>query len=87
MHDSSHEATQAQPEKQLNNYEIIDCPELARRWMLPVSWVRDQVRVRATNPIPHIKFGKYVRFRWGSPELEQWLAARTVNPKPATRRW
>jgi hypothetical protein len=58
--------------------EIIDCPELARRWSLPVSWIRDQVRARAKDPIPHLRFGKYVRFRWGSPELANWLAARTV---------
>jgi hypothetical protein len=42
------------------HYEIIDSVELARRWVLPASWVRDHVRTRTTDPIP----------RWGSPELE-----------------
>jgi hypothetical protein len=56
------------------NYEIIDSVELARRWVLPASWVREHVRSRVTDPIPHIRFGRYVRFRWGSPELEGWLA-------------
>ena len=58
------------------NYEIIDSKELARRWSLPESWVRDQTRSRADDPIPCLHFGKYVRFRWGSPELEQWLKRR-----------
>src|SRR5229473_1697430 len=39
--------------------EFIDSIELARRWNVPVSWVRDQVRSRAQDPLPHINFGKY----------------------------
>lgn len=60
-------------------YEIIDSVELARRWVLPPSWVREQVRGRAKDPIPHIRFGKYVRFRWDSPELTDWLQRHMVN--------
>lgn len=59
--------------------EIIDSVELARRWVLPTSWIRQQVRSRAADPIPHIRFGRYVRFRWGSPELNDWLQRRMVN--------
>lgn len=43
---------------------------LALRWWVPKSSVREQVRTRSTDPILHLGFGKYVRFRWGSPELE-----------------
>jgi hypothetical protein len=60
-------------------YEFIDSEELALRWNLPESWVREQVRSRSTDPIPHIRFGKYVRFRWGSPELEDWAERRIVS--------
>jgi hypothetical protein len=60
-------------------YEYIDSAELASRWKLPVSWVRDQVRRRATDPLPHVRFGKYVRFRWGSPELEGWAERRIIR--------
>jgi hypothetical protein len=49
------------------HYEVIDSAELARRWVLPVSWVREHVRSRVTDPIPHIRFGRYVRCRWGQP--------------------
>jgi hypothetical protein len=60
-------------------YEFIDSKELASRWNLPESWVREQVRRRSSDPIPHVRFGKYVRFRWGSPELEDWAERRIVS--------
>jgi len=41
--------------------------------------VRDQVRRRSADPLPHTRFGKYVRFRWGSPELEAWANRRIVG--------
>ena len=59
-------------------YEFIDSGELARRWGVPVSWVRDQVRGRAEDPLPHVNFGKYVRFLWGSDGLELWIRRRIV---------
>jgi hypothetical protein len=67
------------PQLGTHYYEVIDSAELARRWVLPVSWVRGHVRGRVTDPIPHIRFGRYVRFRWGSPEREGWLAEHMVN--------
>jgi hypothetical protein len=59
-------------------YEFIDSKELAARWHVPESWVRDYVRSRVDDPLPHVNFGKYVRFLWGSPELEDWVARRIV---------
>ncbi len=57
--------------------EIIDSKELASRWRLPESWVRDRVRTRSDDPLPHVKVGRYVRFEWGSPELiERWARHR-----------
>jgi hypothetical protein len=57
-------------------FEIIDCRELARRWNLPESWVRENVRRRASDPIPHVRAGRYVRFEWESADLEEWWARR-----------
>jgi len=54
--------------------EIIDSPELARRLGLPESWVRSHVRSRTTDEIPHLKFGRWTRFDWNSPELQEWIA-------------
>ena len=58
------------------NFEIIDSKELARRWNLPESWVRDHVGSLIKDPIPCVRFGRYVRFQWQSPELLQWLDRR-----------
>jgi hypothetical protein len=56
-------------------YEVIDAPELARRWNVPESWVRDRTRGRTpkADRIPHLKLGRYTRFAWGSPALTDWL--------------
>jgi hypothetical protein len=62
-----------------HRYEFLDSKALALRWSLPESWVREQVRRRSSDPIPHVRFGKYVRFRWGSPELENWAVRRIVS--------
>jgi hypothetical protein len=57
------------------NHEIIDAAELAKRWRVPVSWVFSATRERTprTERIPCIRFGRYVRFEWGSEDLESWL--------------
>jgi hypothetical protein len=61
----------------LEYYEIVDSKELGKRLCLPESWVRDQVRSRrSADPIPCLRFGRYVRFRWQSPELTDWLKRR-----------
>jgi hypothetical protein len=59
--------------------EIIDSKELASRWRLPESWVRDRVRARSDDPLPHVKVGRYVRFEWGSPELIEWWARHRIS--------
>jgi hypothetical protein len=61
--------------------EVIDSPQLAQRWGVPESWIRDQVRRRSTDRIPHVRFGKYVRFEWGCPELAEWYERRKVRAK------
>ena len=63
--------------------EIIDSAELAKRWGVPETWVRDQVRRRALDPIPHVRFGKYIRFEYGSELLIDWLARRRCSPNRA----
>jgi hypothetical protein len=56
--------------------EIIDAPELGKRWGVPESWIRSRVRSRTATAeqIPHLQFGRYVRFEWGSLELDNWLS-------------
>ncbi len=61
-----------------NGAELIDSVELAVRWRVPESWIRNHTRARTPRDqrIPCIRLGRYVRFRWGSSELEKWLDSR-----------
>ena len=54
-------------------FEIIDSKKLAASWNVPESWIRNRTRANCAYPIPHIKFGKYVRFEWGSKPLKEWF--------------
>jgi hypothetical protein len=63
--------------------EIIDSVELAKRWAVPETWIREQVRSRALDPMPHVRLGKYVRFEWGSEPLNAWWARRRYSPNRA----
>jgi len=58
--------------------EIIDSAELAARWRVPESWIRNRTRARTPKEerIPCVRLGRYVRFEWGSPQLAGWLAKK-----------
>jgi len=59
--------------------EILTSGELAARLKLPETWIRDQVRSRAVDPMPCARFGKYVRFNLDDQKLKQWLRRRGMN--------
>jgi hypothetical protein len=61
-----------------NGAELIDSPELAARWRVPESWIRNHTRARTPKAerIPCVRLGRYVRFEWGSPQLTEWLAKK-----------
>jgi hypothetical protein len=60
--------------------EVIDSTELAKRLNVPETWVRSRTNPKRTrDPIPHLRFGRYVRFRWGSEELHKWLDRQLVS--------
>ena len=58
--------------------ELIDSGELATRWRVPESWIRNHTRSRTPKEerIPCLRLGRYVRFEWGSPRLAAWLARK-----------
>jgi predicted DNA-binding transcriptional regulator AlpA len=60
-------------------YQFINSRELAARWGVPETWIRERVRTRSEDPLPHVRLGKYVRFRWLAPELEAWMCRRIVG--------
>lgn len=58
--------------------ELIDSAELAARWRVPASWIRNRTRSRTPREerIPCLRLGRYVRFEWGSVPLSEWLAKK-----------
>ena len=59
---------------------MIDSTELAKRLNVPESWVRSRTNAKRTSdPIPHLKFGRHVRFPWGSEELRKWVDRQVVS--------
>jgi hypothetical protein len=62
-----------------DRFELLTTQELAERLKVPSSWIRDRTRTRgieADDVIPHLRLGRYIRFQWGSAELEGWLQRR-----------
>ena len=57
-------------------FEVLTAEELAARWRVPESWIREQTRSRCADPLPHVRLCRYVRFSWGSPDLNNWWARR-----------
>jgi excisionase family DNA binding protein len=57
----------------LNN--LLTPPQLADLLGVSVSFVYDRTRQNASDPIPHFKLGKYVRFNL--VEVEKWLEDRS----------
>jgi predicted DNA-binding transcriptional regulator AlpA len=59
--------------------QMLDAAGLAAKLAIPKSWIREQTRRRATDPIPHVRLGRYVRFPYPSAALSAWLERRTKN--------
>jgi len=56
--------------------ELVDAKALAKLWKVPVSWVRNGTCERASDPIPCVRLGRYVRFDLRSEKLAAWLQRR-----------
>ncbi len=42
--------------------ELLTVEEVAQFFKVPLSWVYGHCRARSTDPLPHVKLGKYLRF-------------------------
>jgi hypothetical protein len=67
-------------------YEVLVPKQLAERWQVPESWIRQQTRSRCVDPIPHIRLGRYIRFSWGSLELNEWWQRRAYRGRNGSGR-
>ena len=54
---------------------LLKPQQLADLLEVSISFVYDRTRQNATDPIPHLKLGKYVRF--DLEQVQEWLRERT----------
>jgi hypothetical protein len=54
---------------------LLNPKQLADMLGVPVSFVYDRTRQTSSDPIPHFKLGKYVRFDMG--HVGEWLKERS----------
>jgi len=63
--------------------EILTPQQVAERLQLPESWVYEQTRnrasVRIADPLPHMKVGRYLRFKWS--DVLAWLERQNRNQR------
>ena len=62
-------------------FELLNAEQLSARLNLPESWVREMTRSRSSDASPHLRFGRYVRFQWGAPQLAAWISRRMRGGK------
>ena len=60
---------------------LVSLEELAKRWSLPITWLREACRSRVADAdkLPVLRLGRYVRVDLNDPALAQWLSARKVG--------
>ena len=61
----------------LANDPLLTVQEVAKICKVPVSWVYERARRRGVERIPHVKLGKYLRFRWST--VQKWLETLNRN--------
>jgi predicted DNA-binding transcriptional regulator AlpA len=75
--------------------EFLDFRGLAAKLGASEQWVRRNVRRTYTrDPIPHLRFGRMIRFVWDSQEMQEWIERRkemaqgtkshSTSPDPAS---
>ena len=57
--------------------EFLTVKEMAEKLRVPVSWIYARTRLRGQDTIPHLKVGKYLRFK--EAKVLEWLE-RQQNP-------
>jgi predicted DNA-binding transcriptional regulator AlpA len=57
--------------------DFLDFRGLAAKLGTSEQWVRRNVRQTYTrDPIPHLRFGRMIRFVWDSQEMQEWIERR-----------
>lgn len=78
--------------------DFLDFHGLAMKLGTTDQWVRRNVRRTYTrDPIPHLRFGRMIRFVWDSQEMQEWIERRkttmgvaksfSADVRPASYNW
>ena len=60
--------------------DFLDFRGLAAKLATNEQWVRRNVRRTYTrDPLPHLRFGRMIRFVWDSLEMQQWIERRKAT--------
>lgn len=59
--------------------QLVTLQVLAKRWDLPISWLFHHTRAGASDPLPVVRLGKYVRVDLADPRLADWLNRRRTG--------
>ena len=71
--------SQKTPSRLDSDSDLLDFAGLAARLDISEQWVRRNVRRTYTrDPIPHLRLGRNVRFRWDS-EMQAWIERRRAT--------
>jgi predicted DNA-binding transcriptional regulator AlpA len=69
--------TSSQPD---TDSDFLDFRGLAAKLGTSEQWVRHNVRRTYTrDPIPHLRFGRMIRFVWDSQEMKEWIERRKTT--------
>jgi excisionase family DNA binding protein len=74
---SAHSAETLTPQPAEFLLELLTVEEIAASLRVPPSWVYERVRRSGKEKIPHLKIGKYLRFRLG--EVRVWVEQQRVQ--------
>jgi excisionase family DNA binding protein len=62
------------------NASLLTVEEVAEMLKVPVSWVYERTRRRASDRIPGFRLGKYWRFR--AADVLAWIERQRVGARP-----
>jgi hypothetical protein len=65
---------------------LVTLEQLAERWQLPLSWLRENCRSRCEDPLPIYRCGRYVRVDISDPALFEWLNRRRAKSSTHSHR-
>lgn len=61
--------------------QLVTLEELAKRWALPITWLRESCRSRCADPLPIFRCGRYCRVDLNDPALRSWIERRRTGVK------